>query len=306
MHCSLPGKFPTHRHLGLCCIHCVFCSFHNSNLPFIIQTYQCSRWRCLFARYFFFRICSLSIASTLPNFVRKQANNLKNYKQWYNLYCLETYKPISALADAVITAKVCSLRQPNLPMLQMKLSFCVMLFLSYLYPTNRFNVAKVHAQISTKLKKQRHWFNIHSLKSYKTLLGPFHVNSQEVVNAPSPIFLKFNSNCHYPIWWTSAKFEWNLSRNGIIIKLFSWGGVAVETQIIHIWPCLKPYYCQTTLVNNPNISGLLVTLPNIEKITLSVLWLSKVKGHGPQNLTVFSSCYKFSKIFKPRHGFVSW
>ena len=188
----------------------------------------------------------------------------------------------------------------------MKLSFCVMLFLSYLYPTNRFNVAKFHAQISTKLKKQRHWFNVHSLKCFKTLLGSFRVNSQEVVKAPSPIFLKFNSNCHYPIWWTSAKFEWNLSRNGVIIKLFSWGGVAGETQIIHIWPCLKPYYFQTTLMNNPNISGMLVTLPNIEKITLSVLWLSKVKGHGPTNLTVFSSCYKFLQIFKPRHGFISW
>jgi len=45
--------------------------------------------------------------------------------------------------------------------------------------------------------------------------GPFRVNSQEVVRAPSPIFLKFYSNCHYLIWWTSAKFEWNLSRNGM-------------------------------------------------------------------------------------------
>jgi len=26
-----------------------------------------------------------------------------------------------------------------------------------------------------------------------------------VVRSPSPIFLKFYSNCHYPIWWTSAK-----------------------------------------------------------------------------------------------------
>jgi len=43
-----------------------------------------------------------------------------------------------------------------------------MLFLSSLYPTNRFSVAKFHAQISTKLKKQRHWFNAHSLKSFKT------------------------------------------------------------------------------------------------------------------------------------------
>jgi len=136
----------------------------------------------------------------------------------------------------------------------MKLPFCEMLFLSYLYPTDRFNVAKFHAQMSTKLKKQRHWFNVHSLKSFKTLLGPFLVNSQEVVRSPSPIFLKFYSNCHYPIWWTSAKFERNLSRNGMNIKLFSWGGVAGGKQIIHIWPCLKPYYCQTTLVNNPNIS----------------------------------------------------
>jgi len=62
----------------------------------------------------------------------------------------------------------------------------------------------------------------------------------------------------------------------MIIKVFSCWDVAGGTQIIHIWPCLKPYYCQTTLVNNPNISGMLVTLPNIEKITLYILWLSKV------------------------------
>jgi len=89
----------------------------------------------------------------------------------------------------------------------------------------------------------------------------------------SNFFLKFYSNCHYPIWRTSAKFEWNLSRNGMIIKLFSWGGAAWGAQFVHIWPCLKPYCCQTTLVNNPNFSGMLVTLPNIEKITLSTLWL---------------------------------
>jgi len=40
-----------------------------------------------------------------------------------------------------------------------------------------------------------------------TVKGPFRVNSQEVVRAPSPIFLKIYSNCHYPTWWTSAKFE---------------------------------------------------------------------------------------------------
>jgi len=77
-------------------------------------------------------------------------------------------------------------------------------------------------------------------------------------------------------------------------------------QIVHIWPCLKPYYCQTTSVNNPNFSGMLVTLPNIEIMTLSTLWLSKLKGHGHPKLTVSSSRYKFLKIFKPHHGLISW
>jgi len=45
------------------------------------------------------------------------------------------------------------------------------------------------------------------------------------------------------------------------LGVFSRGGA----QIVHIWPRSKPYYCQTTLVNNPNFSGMLVTLPNIEK-----------------------------------------
>ena len=63
-----------------------------------------------------------------------------------------------------------------------------------------------------------HGFLLHNL----IVTGPFRVNSQEVVKSPSLIFLKFYSNCHYPIWWTSVKFEWNLSRNDMIIKLFSW------------------------------------------------------------------------------------
>jgi len=85
----------------------------------------------------------------------------------------------------------------------------------------------------------------------------------------------------------------------MIVKLFSWVGVAGRTRIIHIWPCLKPYYCRTTLVNNPNISGMLVTLPNIEKITLSILWLAKVKGHGPQSwlfLALATNFRNFSNI----------
>jgi len=177
----------------------------------------------------------------------------------------------------------------------MKLPFREMLFLSYLCPTNCFNVSQFHPQISTTLKKQRHGFNINSLKSFKNILGPFRVNSQEVVKAPSPIFLKFYSNCHYPIWWTSAKFERNLSRNGMIIKLFSWGVVAGGMEIIHIWPCLKPYYCQTTSVNL-NISGMLVTLPNIKKITLSILWLSNVEGHAPQSWLFLALATNFRKL----------
>ena len=58
-------------------------------------------------------------------------------------------------------------------------------------------------------------------------------------------------------------------------------------------------------MNNPNFSGMLLTLPTIEKIPLSTLWLSKVKGHRHPKLTVSSSCYKFSKNFKHRHGFIS-
>ena len=106
----------------------------------------------------------------------------------------------------------------------------------------------------------------------------------------------FYSNCHYPIWWTSANFEWNLSRNGMIIKLFSWGHLARGEQIVHIWPCLKPYYCQTTLVNNPNISGMLVTLPNIRKMSWSTLWRSNVKGHGPPKLTFLALATNFGKF----------
>ena len=127
--------------------------------------------------------------------------------------------------------------------------------------------------------------------------GPFCVNSQDVVKAPSPIFLKFYSNCHYPIWWTSEKFEWNLSRNGTILKLFSWGGVASGEQILHVWPCSKPYYCQSTLVNNLSISGMLVTLPNVEKITLSTLWPSKVMA--PQIWLFLSLATNFRKFQTP-------
>ena len=44
----------------------------------------------------------------------------------------------------------------------------------------------------------------------------------------------------------------------MIINLCSWGDVAGGEQIVHIWLYLNPYYCQTTLVNNSNFSGMLV------------------------------------------------
>jgi len=78
----------------------------------------------------------------------------------------------------------------------MKLPFCEMLFLSYLYPTNRFNVAKFQAQISKKLKKQRHWFIVHSLKSFKTLFGnipsQFLGNGKSILSNFSEILLKLS------------------------------------------------------------------------------------------------------------------
>jgi len=51
-----------------------------------------------------------------------------------------------------------------------------------------------------------------------------------------------------------------------LLAVFSQGA-----QIVYISPCLKPYYFQTTLENKPNISGMLVALPIIEKMTLTTL-----------------------------------
>jgi len=55
-------------------------------------------------RYLFFWMCSLSTASTLPNFMCKQATSWK-ITNIDTFHCLERYKPINTLADAVITAK---------------------------------------------------------------------------------------------------------------------------------------------------------------------------------------------------------
>jgi len=73
---------------------------------------------------------------------------------------------------------------------------------------------------------------IGQLPNHSQPAGKFRVNSQDVVKAPSPIFLKVYSNCHYPIWWTSAKFEWNLSRNDY--KAFYVGAWSGGTNCSHL------------------------------------------------------------------------
>ena len=130
------------------------------------------------------------------------------------------------------------------------------------------------------------------------MLKPFRANSQEVVRAPSPIFLKFYSYFHYPIWWTSAKFEWNLSRNGMIIKLFSWRGAARGGTNSSCLAMFKACYCQTTLVNNPNISEMLVIAKYWKNyiIYIVTLSLSKVKGHAPPFWLLLSLATKFRKF----------
>ena len=127
-----------------------------------------------------------------------------------------------------------------------------------------------------------------------------------MVRSPSPIFLKFYSNCHCPIWWTSAKFERNLSRNGMIIKLFSWGGLAGGSANCSYLAMFKTLLLPNYISEQPQFFRDVSNFAKYWKKTLSTLWLSKVKGHRHPNLTVSSSCYKLSRIFKPRHGFISW
>ena len=62
----------------------------------------------------------------------------------------------------------------------------------------------------------------------------------------------------------------------------------------------NPYYCQTTLVINPNFSRMLSNFAN------NIIYIVTFKGYGHPKLTVSSSRYKFSKIFKPHNGFISW
>jgi len=54
--------------------------------------------------------------------------------------------------------------------------------------------------LDTQMLEKKLW-----LLYFAILLGPFHVNSQEVVKAPSPIFLRFYSNCHYPFMMNICK-----------------------------------------------------------------------------------------------------
>jgi len=188
----------------------------------------------------------------------------------------------------------------------MKLTFCEMLFPSYMYPTNRFNVAKFHAQISTKLKKQRHWFKVHSLKSFKTLLGPFCVVSilrkwsRHLSNFPE-ILLQLS----LPHVTNICKIWKNLSRNGMIIKRFSWGGSqggANCSYLAMFKPLLLPNYISEQPQYFTDVSNFAKYWKNI------IIHIVTFKGQRswPLKFTVSCSCYKFSKIFKTRHGFISW
>ena len=61
------GKFPTHQHFGLCCIHCFFCSFQNSNLPNALDGGAFSR------DIFSFKFVDYQSLQRCQIFVRKQA-----------------------------------------------------------------------------------------------------------------------------------------------------------------------------------------------------------------------------------------
>ena len=133
------------------------------------------------------------------------------------------------------------------------------------------------------------------------IYGPYCVNSQEVVKAPSPIFLVL-LKLSLPHMMNICKIWMKSVKEFHDYKAFSCWAYQGD-QIVHIWPCLKHYYCQTTLVNNPNISGMLVTLPNIENITLSTLWLSKVMD--PQSWLFLALATDFRKFSNFTVGFIS-
>jgi len=116
--------------------------------------------------------------------------------------------------------------------------------------------------------------------------------------------LQFYSNCHYPIWWTSGKFEWNLSRNGIIIKLFSWGGVSQGGTNCSYLAMFKALLLPNYIREQPQYFR---DASNFAKYWKNnIIYIVTIKSHGPPKLTVCSSCYKFSKIFKHCHCFISW
>jgi len=133
------------------------------------------------------------------------------------------------------------------------------------------------------------------------IYGPYCVNSQEVVKAPSPIFLVL-LKLSLPHMMNICKIWMKSVKEFHDYKAFSCWAYQGD-QIVHIWPCLKHYYCQTTLVNNPNISGMLVTLPNIENVTLSTLWLSKVMD--PQSWLFLALATDFRKFSNFTVGFIS-
>jgi len=140
-------------------------------VPFKNETYQCTQWRCLFARCFFLQTCKVSTASTLPNFVRKQAtswkitsfgtmfnagNNINPSMPWLMLYL-----PHILFFPKINTCQCC---QWSCLFLR-----CFFFRISNLPTTS--SLPKFMWKQAQSWKTARHWCNFYSLKSFKTLQG---------------------------------------------------------------------------------------------------------------------------------------
>jgi len=64
----------------------------------------------------------------------------------------------------------------------------------------------------------------------------------------------------------------------------------------------KAFLLPNYISEQSNFSGMLVTLLNFEKISLSTLWLSKIKGHGHPKLTILALAVNFQT--SPRFCFL--
>jgi len=85
----------------------------------------------------------------------------------------------------------------------------------------------------------------------------------------------------------------------MIIKLFSLGGT-ICSYLAMFKALLLPNYISEQPQFFRDASNFAKYWKN------NIIFIVIVKGHGPPKLTVSRSCYKFSKFFKSRYGFISW